>query len=80
MELLIAVNPDPDSRLPYLMRLPLGGGMVFRTSGTWPRTKALYCYPASAQEWPAEPDIVESLSLDLAPTSGSGQERGGEQL
>ena len=50
MELLIAVNPDPDSRLPYLMRLPLGGGMVFRTSGTWPRTKALYCYPASAQE------------------------------
>ena len=30
MELLIAVNPDPDSRLPYLMRLPLGGGIVFR--------------------------------------------------
>ena len=36
-ELLIALNPDPDSRLPYLLRLPLGGGMVFRTSGTWPR-------------------------------------------
>ena len=63
MELLIAVNPDPDSRLPYLMRLPLGGGMVFRTSGTWPRTKALYCYPASAQEWPADPDIVERVGL-----------------
>ena len=30
MDLLIAVNPDPDSRLPYLMRLPLGGGIVFR--------------------------------------------------
>lgn len=40
MELLIAVNPDPDSSLPYLMRLPLSGGMVFRTSGTWPRTTA----------------------------------------
>ena len=52
VELLIAVNPDPDSRLPYLMRLPLGDGMVFRTSGTWPRTKALYCYPASVEEWP----------------------------
>ena len=63
MELLIAVNPDPDSRLPYLMRLPLGGGMVFRTSGTWPRTKALYCYPASADEWPAEPEIVERVGL-----------------
>ena len=63
VELLIAVNPDPDSRLPYLMRLPLGGGMVFRTSGTWPRTKALYCYPASPQEWPAEPEIVERVGL-----------------
>jgi hypothetical protein len=34
VELLIAGNPDPDSRLPYLLLLPLAGGMVFRTSGT----------------------------------------------
>ena len=33
-ELLVATNPDPDSRLGYLLRLPLDGGMVFRTSGT----------------------------------------------
>ena len=45
------------------MRLPLGGGMVFRTSGTWPRTKALYCYPASVEEWPADPEIVERVGL-----------------
>jgi hypothetical protein len=63
VELLIAVNPDPDSRLPYLMRLPLAGGMVFRTSGTWPRTSALYCYPVSADEWPADPDLVEQVPL-----------------
>lgn len=62
-ELLIAHNPDPDSALPYLLRLPLAGGMVFRTSGTWPRTKALFCYPVSADEWPADPDIVERTRL-----------------
>ena len=62
-ELLIAVNPDPDSRLPYLVRLPLGGGLVFRTSGTWPRTKALFCYPLGVDDWPAEPDIVERISI-----------------
>ncbi len=45
MDLVIARNPDPDSRLPYLMRLPLAEGLVFRTSDTWPRTKALFCYP-----------------------------------
>jgi len=63
VELLIARNPDPDSRLPYLLRLPLDGGMVFRTSGTWPRTSALYCYPMPADEWPETPDFVERVGL-----------------
>jgi hypothetical protein len=63
VELLIARNPDPDSTLPYLLRLPLAGGMVFRTAGTWPRTKALFCYPVSVDEWPSEPDIVEQATL-----------------
>lgn len=58
-ELLVVVNPDPDSKLGYLVRLPLNGGMVFRTSGTWPRTKALYCHPVGLEEWPQDPEIVE---------------------
>src|SRR5450631_2545025 len=63
VELLIARNPDPDSRLPYLLWLPLDGGMVFRTSGTWPRTSALYCHPMPADEWPETPDLVERVGL-----------------
>ena len=63
MELLIARNPDPDSRLPYLLWLPLAGGMVFRASGTWPRTSAVYCYPVSADEWPGDPDIVDRVGV-----------------
>jgi hypothetical protein len=62
-DLLIATNPDPDSRLQYLLRLPLGGGMVFRTSGTWPRTKALYCHPMDVGEWPDEPEIIERAQI-----------------
>ena len=45
MELLIARNPDPESSLPYLLRVPIGDGLVFRTKDTWPRTGALYCHP-----------------------------------
>lgn len=60
---MIARNPDPDSRLPYLLRVPLGAGLVFRTAGTWPRTNALYCYPVAAGEWPAEPEIVEQVPV-----------------
>src|SRR5438045_1613124 len=62
-EMLIAANPDPESRLPYLLRLPINGGMVFRTSDTWPRAKALYCYPVTIQDWPAEPDIIERIPI-----------------
>lgn len=63
MELLLAHNPDPSSSLPYLLWLPLDGGLVFRTKGTWPRTSALYCHPVDLEEWPQEPEIVERVSL-----------------
>lgn len=62
-ELLVALNPDPDSRLGYLLRLPLNGGMVFRTAGTWPRAKALYCYPVDLDDWPAQPEIIERAPI-----------------
>jgi hypothetical protein len=71
VELLIARNPDPDSRLPYLLHLPLAGGLVFRTSGTWPRTAALYCHPMSLDEWPDQPDIVERVPLRACARRGA---------
>lgn len=50
-ELVIVRNPDPDSRLPYLIRLPLGSeGLFLRAGGTWPREKAIYCYPSGPEE------------------------------
>jgi len=63
MELLIAHNPEPESSLPYLIRVPVGDGLVFRTKGTWPRTAALFCFPVPLSEWPSEPQIVEQIPL-----------------
>lgn len=63
MYLCIARNPAVDSRLPYLLHVPLGDGLVFRTSGTWPRTSALYCHPVPADEWPTRSEIVEQMPL-----------------
>jgi hypothetical protein len=63
VHLRIARNPDTDSRLPYLLHVPLAGGLVFRTSDTWPRTNALYCHPVPADEWPTQPQIVEQVPL-----------------
>ena len=58
---VIARNPEENSRLGYLVRLPLDDGdVVLKAAETWPRTKALYCHPA---EWPDEPEIVEALPV-----------------
>lgn len=71
-ELLIAANPQEDSRLPYLLRLPQpGGDLLFRTSGTWPRVKALYCHQMSLDDWPADAEIVERLPLQSCQRRGA---------
>ena len=71
MELLIARNPDPDSALPFLLRLPLGDGLLFRTKGTWPRTGALYCHPVPMTDWPEPAEIVERVPLRACTRRGA---------
>ncbi len=60
--LLIARNPDPDSSLPYLVRIPLGRGIVLRARDTWPRTAKIYCH-RHGDPWPEDADVVEDLPL-----------------
>src|SRR5215213_4360234 len=70
MELLVARNPA-DSSLPYLMLVPLGSGLVFRTRGTWPQTSALYCHPVPLSEWPEQPDLVAQVPLTACTRRGA---------
>lgn len=61
-DLLIARNPEPDSSLPYLIRIPLGeDGIVVKARETWPRTNKIYCHRAEA--WPTDAEIVERLAV-----------------
>jgi ERCC4 domain len=61
-EFVIARNPDGDSSLPYLIRLPLGReGVVLKVREMWPRTAKVYCH--RAPDWPADPDIVERVDV-----------------
>jgi hypothetical protein len=59
---LVARNPDPDSRLPYLVRLPLDGGLVLRAREPWPRTARVYCHEAD-DPWPDAPDLVDEVAV-----------------
>jgi ERCC4 domain len=58
---LIARNPDPDSSLPYLLRLPIDGGIELKARAPWPATARVYCHPV--EEWPAEAEIVEEVPV-----------------
>jgi hypothetical protein len=57
-DLIVARNPDPESQLPYLVRVPLGpAGVVVKAREPWPRTSKVYCH--RAENWPADAEIVE---------------------
>ena len=61
-ELVIARNPEPESSLPFLLRVPLPrGDLVLKARETWPRTSKVYCHRAG--EWPDEAEILERLPL-----------------
>lgn len=59
---LIARNPDADSSLPYLLRLPVDGGLVLKARDTWPRTSRVYCHRAE-EGWPADAELVEEVAV-----------------
>jgi hypothetical protein len=58
----VAANPDPESSLPFLIRLPLPDGeLVLKARDTWPRTAKVYCHRADA--WPERPEILERVAV-----------------
>jgi hypothetical protein len=59
---LVARNPEPGSRLPYLIRLPLADGpLVLKAREPWPRTARVYCHRADG--WPADAEVLEQVPV-----------------
>jgi ERCC4 domain len=61
-DFVIARNPEEDSSLPYLLRIPYGtDGVLLKARETWPRTAKVYCH--RVEEWPADVEIVERVPV-----------------
>lgn len=61
-DFVVARNPDPDSSLPFLVRVPFGPrGLVLKARDSWPRTAKVYCHRAT--EWPADPEVLERVPV-----------------
>ncbi|MDE0777870.1 MAG: Lsr2 family protein [Nocardioides sp.] len=61
-DFVIARNPDGDSTLPYVLRIPLGEhGIVLKSRETWPRTSKVYCH--RVEEWPEDAEVLERVPV-----------------
>jgi hypothetical protein len=60
-DFVVARNADPGSTLPYLLRIPLGDGIILKAKDTWPRTGKVYCH--RVEEWPADAEIIERVPV-----------------
>ncbi len=69
MNFVVARNPDPDSRLPYLLRLPIDGGLILKVRDTWPRTSRVFCARVD-DGWPPEAEIIEEIPATLCRRRG----------
>jgi hypothetical protein len=66
---VVARNPDPDSRLPYLVRLPIDSGLILKVRDTWPRTSRVFC--ARVEDgWPPDAEILEEVPVALCRRRG----------
>ena len=62
---LVARNPDPESSLPFLVRLPIGDGLVLKTRESWPRANRSYCHPAA--DWPLDAEVIDDPAIYPTP-------------
>ncbi len=65
MEFVVARNPDAESSLPFVVKLPLSSGdVVLKVRDTWPRTAKVYCHRVD-DGWPtgADLEVVERVTV-----------------
>lgn len=66
----IARNPDPESRLPYLIWLPIEGGVVLKARETWPRANRVFC-AQDATAWDDTADLLDDVPVLLCRRRGA---------
>lgn len=59
---VVARNPDAESTLPYLLRLPVDGGIELKAREPWPATARVYCHPLE-EGWPDAAEILEEVPV-----------------
>ena len=59
---VIARNPQEDSKLPYVLYLPIEGGLILKARDTWPRSSRIYCHRFE-EDWPPDAEVIEETPI-----------------
>ncbi len=66
----VARNPDPQSRLPYLVWLPIEGGLVLKARDSWPRSARVFCSHEGTR-WDESRGMVDEAKVALCRRRGA---------
>ena len=66
----VARNPDEASRLPYLVWLPVDGGVVLKAREPWPRTARVFCSDERTP-WDESATLVDECNVVLCRRRGA---------
>src|SRR5579859_3031956 len=66
----VARNPDPDSRLPYLLWIPIDGGLVLKARESWPRAGRSSC-SQEGTPWDESAGLVDEADVIVCRRRGA---------
>src|SRR5487761_1739859 len=66
----VARNPDPGSQLPYLIWLPVDGGVVLKAREPWPRAARVFCSDERTP-WNESAPMVDDCAVVLCRRRGA---------
>jgi hypothetical protein len=67
---VVARNPDEESSLPYLLQVPVGGGLVLKAAEPWPVSSRVYCHPLDAVADDVEFEVLEEVGVRMCAWRG----------
>jgi hypothetical protein len=68
---VVARNPDAESSLPYLLQVPVGGGLTLKAAESWPLSARVYCHPLDAVGAADELEVLEDVPVRACSWRGS---------
>lgn len=67
---VVARNPDSDSSLPYLLQVPVVGGLTLKAAEPWPVSSRVYCHALDAVPDDVVLEVLEEVGVRMCAWRG----------